>query len=183
VIHPTTAHRCTVLKLIECYTMQEHGRSNGESYYRRSKPRRCWPRDEAGLRLRPATTRNHRCSGDPRPSRLTPTRAHPCGEAPVPNTSANTRPDRGWGSSAHLPARGTNGAATRLTAMEMTVRGASLRLRGPRSCGMEEVKGARGFIVVVHRFAAEKPGGSCANRSRVMETIWAPRSMTPGTHA
>jgi hypothetical protein len=59
-----------------------------------------------------ATTRNQRCSGDPRPSWLTPTRAHPCGEAPVPNTSANTRPDRGWWSSALLPARGTNGVAT-----------------------------------------------------------------------
>jgi hypothetical protein len=47
-----------------------------------------------------ATTRNHRCSGDPRPSWLTPTRAHPCGEAPVPNTSANTCPDQGWWSSA-----------------------------------------------------------------------------------
>jgi hypothetical protein len=51
VSHPTTVHRCTIPKLIGCYTMQVHGRSMG-GYYRRSKTRRCWPRDDADLRLR-----------------------------------------------------------------------------------------------------------------------------------
>jgi hypothetical protein len=83
VSHPTTAHRCTIHESIECYTMQEHGQSNSEGYYRRSKPRRCWPRDEAIPRRRHKHGEEFPCSR--------------CLDPPASSPSATRAPSRTYG--------------------------------------------------------------------------------------